>query len=296
MRVKARGKINWTLDIEGVRGDGYHLIDTLMQSVELYDTLAFERADGLLLQVDGPMRVTADENNLVTRAMRLLAERLSVSAGCVITLTKRIPIGAGMGGGSADAAAALAGLNRFWRLSLKEAELNALALELGADTPFCLTGGLQRATGVGERLERLPVNRPAYLVIAQPCWGLSTPEMFQRYDEYARESVVPPRRPDNERAVRAARDGSLARMCAAMGNVLQPAAILQRPEIAQAIQTLEHLGAIRAQMTGSGSAVFGVFASAWAAQYAWERVSTIWRRCWTTRTASRGLVFREWLT
>ncbi|MDR0396902.1 MAG: 4-(cytidine 5'-diphospho)-2-C-methyl-D-erythritol kinase [Oscillospiraceae bacterium] len=296
MRVKARGKINWTLDIDGVREDGYHLIDTLMQSVELYDTLKFERADGCVLHVEGPMRVTADENNLVMRAMRLLISRLGVNAGCHITLTKRIPIGAGMGGGSADAAAALAGLNRFWRLSLKDADLHALALELGADTPFCLTGGLQRATGIGERLERLPISRPAYLVIIQPCWGISTPEAFQHYDDYSRTCPPQSHRPDNERAVKAAHAGSLAHMCASMGNVLQPAAIHQRPEIAQAIQALEHHGAMRAQMTGSGSAVFGVFASAWAAQYAWERVSPIWRRCWTTRTASRGLVFREWLT
>ncbi|GHU72311.1 4-diphosphocytidyl-2-C-methyl-D-erythritol kinase [Clostridia bacterium] len=294
MRVKARGKINWTLDIVGIREDGYHLLDSLMQSVELYDMLAFERADELTLQVKGPMRVTADEGNLVLRAMRLLTTRLNITEGCQITLTKRIPIGAGMGGGSADAAATLAGLNRFWRLSLKESELMSLALELGADVPFCLTGGLQRAKGIGEQLERLPVNRPAYLVIVQPCWGLPTPEMYQNYDADTK-GLPPPHRPDNDRAVYAARAGMLPRMCSAMGNVLQSVAIQKRPEIAQAIQALEHFGAIRAQMTGSGSAVFGVFASAWSAQYAWERIVPIWRRCWMTRTASRGLVFREWL-
>ncbi|GHU74928.1 4-diphosphocytidyl-2-C-methyl-D-erythritol kinase [Clostridia bacterium] len=293
MRVKARGKINWTLDIVGKRDDGYHLLDTLMQSVEMYDTLEFERSDEFELRAEGPTRVTADETNLVLRAMRLLSERLGLNVGARVILTKRLPLGGGMGGGSADAAATLAGLNRFWRLGLKDAELSAFGLELGTDVPFCLTGGLQRATGVGEKLERLPVNRPAYLVIIQPCWGLSTREIYSQWDEWV---DVQPKRPDQERAVRAARAGSLAHICASMGNVLQAVAIQQRPEIAQAIQALEHLGAIRAQMTGSGSAVFGVFASAWAAQYAWERLVPIWRRCWTTRTASRGLVFREWLT
>ncbi|MDR1261932.1 MAG: 4-(cytidine 5'-diphospho)-2-C-methyl-D-erythritol kinase, partial [Oscillospiraceae bacterium] len=96
MRVKARGKINWTLDITGIREDGYHLLDSLMQSVELYDTLAFERDEAQSMLIEGPVRVTGDDGNLVLRAMQLLAKRLNVTAGCRITLTKRIPIGAGM--------------------------------------------------------------------------------------------------------------------------------------------------------------------------------------------------------
>jgi 4-diphosphocytidyl-2-C-methyl-D-erythritol kinase len=292
MRVRARAKINWTLDVVGKRSDGYHLLDTLMQSVELYDTLTFEPCGELEFITTGAARVPSDENNLVCKAMNLLAARTGVTHGVRVILRKRIPIGGGMGGGSADAAATLAGLNRFWRLGLREDALRALGAEVGADVPFCLVGGLSRATGIGEKLEKLPSHRPAYLVVIQPCRGLSTREIFQLFSQ---DGLRPNQRPMQEDAVAAAREGDLRRLCRSMGNALQPAAIRQRPEIAQAIQALEMMGAIRAQMTGSGSAVFGVFETAYGAQRAWESLSPIWGRCWTTRTASRSLVFRGWM-
>lgn len=292
MRVKARAKINWTLDVVGKREDGYHLLDTLMQSVELYDTLTFEAHDTLDFAVEGVARVPTDDTNLVTKAMNLVAERLDIGTGVRITLRKRIPIGSGMGGGSADAAAALSGLNRFWRLGLREDDLRQLGAEIGADVPFCLTGGMARATGIGEMLEKLPAQRPAYLVITQPCRGLSTREVFQTYDDGA---LSPEQRPRQQRAVDAARLGDLRGLCREMGNALQSTAVILRPEIAQAIQALEMCGALRAQMSGSGSCVFGVFETAYDAQRAWESISQIWPRCWTTRTASRGLVFRNWM-
>jgi 4-diphosphocytidyl-2-C-methyl-D-erythritol kinase len=294
IRIKARAKINWTLDLVGKRPDGYHLIDTLMQSVELYDTLEFappeEPADGIELVLQGYTRVPEDENNLVLRAGRLLAERTGLPVRARVTLTKRIPVGAGMGGGSADAAAALAGLNRFCRLQLKDEDLLEMAPAVGADVPFCVCGGLQRACGIGEQLERLPCLRPAFLVIIQPCRGLSTRDIFARV---RLDEIQPHQRPDNAAAAAALVEGRLPDVCAALGNVLQAPAVGERPEIAQAIQALEHFGALRAQMTGSGSAVFGVFETAREAQAAWESARQIWRRCWTTRTASRGLVFRQ---
>nr|HML48352.1 4-(cytidine 5'-diphospho)-2-C-methyl-D-erythritol kinase [Clostridia bacterium] len=146
MRIKARAKINWTLDIVGKREDGYHLLDSLIQSVELYDTLTIRPADTLEFVLEGYARVPDDDNNLALRAARLLIETAQVKAGANLSLKKRIPVGAGMGGGSADAAAVLMGLNRFWRLNLPEEQLRALGLAIGADVPFCMSGGLQRMT------------------------------------------------------------------------------------------------------------------------------------------------------
>lgn len=290
MRIKARAKINWTLDIVGKRADGYHLLDSLIQSVELYDTLTIRPAETLEFALEGYARVPDDDTNLALRAARLLMETAQVKTGASLLLKKRIPVGAGMGGGSADAAAVLMGLNRFWRLNLPEEQLRGLGLAIGADVPFCMSGGFQRITGIGENLARLSCMRPAFLVIVQPCRGLSTRDVF---GQVALDRIGPHQRPDNVRAVQAIADGRLLEAVPNLGNVLQAVAIRQRPEIGEAIQALEHFGALGAQMTGSGSAVFGVFETARDAQCAWESASRIWRRCWTTRTASRGLVFRQ---
>jgi 4-diphosphocytidyl-2-C-methyl-D-erythritol kinase len=212
----------------------------------------------------------------------------SVNQGVRIKLTKRIPIGAGLGGGSADAAAVLSGLNRLWKLGLTDDELQAVGLRIGADVPFCICGGLARATGIGENLERLPVPKLCYLVIVQPCRGLSTKEVFSLYDDKAA------RHADILAASDAIRSGDIVRLSRTLGNTLQATAISLRPEISYAIQALEHAGALTAQMSGSGSAVFGVFMSAYSAQKAWEVVKPIWERSFTTRIASRGLVPREW--
>lgn len=290
MLIKARAKINWTLDIKGEHTDGYHEMDMLMQSVELYDTLILEPSDELIFEVNESARVPIDDGNLIIKAANTLIERYGVKKSVKISLQKRIPIGSGMGGGSADAAATLAGLNAFWEINAPENELMQIAAELGADVPFCMKGGLQRAQGVGDKLTRLPVTRPAYLVVVQPCAGLSTRTVFKLFDD---RKVRAYQRPQTERAIEAAKSGDLYDLCGAIGNVLQPFAIMLRPEIATAIQALELAGAVKAQMTGSGSAVYGVFETAWQAQAAWESISPIWRKCWTTRTASRALVFRN---
>ncbi|MDR2505929.1 MAG: 4-(cytidine 5'-diphospho)-2-C-methyl-D-erythritol kinase [Oscillospiraceae bacterium] len=288
MKIKARAKINWALDVVGKRDDGYHLLDTLMQSVELYDTVEFFRSDTIELVAEVGARVPRDDSNLAIRTALLLRDMFKVEQGVTIKLTKRIPIGAGLGGGSADAAAVLVGLNRLWKLGLSDDELQAVGLRIGADVPFCICGGLARATGVGEVLERLPVPKLCYLVIVQPCRGLSTKEVFSLFDgEKAR-------RADITAALDAVSSGEFFRMTSALTNALQPTAVILRPEIAYAIQALEHAGALTAQMSGSGSAVFGVFTSAHSAQKAWELMKPIWERSFTTRIASRGLVPREW--
>ena len=152
MHVVARAKINWTLDIVGKREDGYHLMDMLMQPVELADELTLEKTEnGLTLTVSGYPRVKAGPDNLALRAAQALQAQTGYRGGASIHLHKRIPVGAGLGGGSADAAGVLAGLNRLWETGLTQQELEALGLRLGADVPFCLRGGLQRAQGVGEK-------------------------------------------------------------------------------------------------------------------------------------------------
>ena len=280
MLIRANAKINWTLDTVGVRADGYHLLDMLMQSISLHDTLTLEPAEDITFSAGGATRVPQDESNLALRAALALRGYTGTERGAAIHLHKRIPSGAGLGGGSADAAAVLHGLNALWELNLPLETLLQLGLTLGADVPFCLTGGLARVQGIGDVIAPLPCGRVYHLVIVQPCRGLSTPQVFRTLDMLGK----PASRPDTQRAQEALTGGSLAQLSASLGNTLQPAAISLRPQIRQAIACLREHGARAAQMTGSGSAVFGVFATAAAARTAFTALSRRYPRCYLAQT------------
>lgn len=284
LRILARAKINWSLDILGLREDGYHRMDMLMESVELADELTLEPADTLSLAMEGGPAVPM-ERNLVWRAAQALSARTGYAGGAAMRLTKRTPSGAGMGGGSADAAAALAGLNSLWQTGLSRQALQEIGLSIGADVPFMLQGGLARVGGIGEEITPLPIAPVAHLVVVQPCQPLSTRGVFAAYD-----ALAAAQHPDTGGAQAAlpARDYDALARCGA--NVLQHAAQAARPQIGEAQAALYALGALYAAMTGSGSAVFGAFADAEAAEAAWRRLRKRWRRCWLTRTAREGVV------
>lgn len=292
LRIQARAKINWTLDVVGTLPNGYHDLDMLMQSVTLCDQMTIEDAPELTLFVRSGKGafIPADENNLVLRAARLLARRTGKMRGAKIALHKYIPVAAGMGGGSSDAAAALLGLNLLWGLGLDEDEIEQIGLEIGADVPFCVRGGLQRARGVGERLTPLPLAKPLYLVAFQPCRGLSTREVFASLHE---EGIRKEDRPDNDAAQRALARGDVRLLGRSMGNVLEPVSRRLRPDIDRAIRAIEEAGAVGARMTGSGSAVFGVFMHAGACRKAEQRLSGIYPACRMMRTAECGVVIER---
>ena len=288
MRLKARAKINWTLDIVGQRADGYHLMDMLMQPVTLADDVTLLPAETVTLTTGGTPLLPADEKHLAYRAAMALKKHTGYPGGAAIHVEKRIPVGAGMGGGSADAAAVLLGLNRLWGLNLPQAELEALGLTLGADVPFCLRGGLTRTTGIGEQMADLPCGRMWPLVVIQPCEGLSTKEIFTAYHE-----GVVDKRPDNAAAAQALAAGDASALAAAMANVMQPVSEARREGIAQAIRSLTEQGAFAAQMTGSGSAVFGAFADASAAQTAYAALLPRWERTYLCDTCMESVVFED---
>ena len=280
MLIRANAKINWTLDTVGVRADGYHLLDMLMQSISLHDTLTMEPAEDVTFSADGATRVPQDEGNLALRAALALCRHTGTERGATIHLHKRIPSGAGLGGGSADAAAVLHGLNALWELNLPMETLRQIGLTLGADVPFCLMGGLAHVRGIGEVIEPLPCPRIYHLVIIQPCRGLSTPQVFRALDGMD----ISASRPNTPQALSALTGGNLALLADSLGNTLQPVAISMRPQIRQAITTLREHGARAAQMTGSGSAVFGVFATAAAARTAFVALSRRYPHCYLTQT------------
>ncbi len=299
----ARAKINWTLDILGKRPDGYHIMDMLMQSVELHDDIWLEESIGLTLEAaDGSnayvplaehdamssQTVRYDSSNLALKAAIALREHTQTGKGARIRLLKRIPTGAGMGGGSADAAAVLIGLNKLWKLALPLDELCRIGLKLGADVPFMLTGGLARVGGIGEQIERLEPAPRAWLAVVQPCGGLSTREVFSAFDACA--DVAHPRTDEAQSALCRA---DLRTLAPAMGNVLEAVSIPCRPAIAEAIQVFESVGAVRAMMTGSGSAVYGVFESESLATQALPLIKKKYPDCVLTQTTDCGITCCE---
>ena len=286
MRLTARAKINWTLDIVGQRADGYHLMDMLMQPVTLADDITIAHAKEITLTTGGFPLLPADEKHLAYRAAVALKQHTSYPGGAAIHVEKHIPVGAGMGGGSADAAGVLVGLNKLWGLNLPQGKLEAIGLTLGADVPFCLRGGLTRTTGIGEIMQDLPCSQNWPLVVIQPCEGLSTKEIFTAYHEGVVTS-----RPNNDAASRALEEGDDCGLSAAMANVMQPVSEARRPGIAQAIRALREQGAFAAQMTGSGSAVFGTFEDAGRADAAFEVLRGLWERTFRCDTCMESVVF-----
>ncbi len=278
MEWQARGKINWTLDVVGRRQDGYHLLDMLMQPIALCDTLTILPDDILALEIRGAPSLSPGADNLILRAARALRDAYGVRAGARITLRKRIPMGAGLGGGSADAAAALKGLSDLWGIG---ADLNALCRigeKLGADIPFCLHDAPRRAQGIGEKLTPIQ-SRVFPLLLIQPCEALSTGEVFAAYHQSALPS------PQTEAAARALAEGDLTALRQCAGNVLEAASIPLRPEIAQAKAALYAQGAAFSQMTGSGSVVFGAFDGKEKAARAYDALRRQYETCILTETA-----------
>lgn len=265
--ANAYAKINWSLGICGDRPDGYHDLDMLMQRIELCDELTFENARWLTLSINGQKLPTGDRN-LVIRSANALNDVLGTKNGARITLKKRIPSRAGLGGGSADSAATLLALNRLWNLNLPIRTLAQIGKKLGADVPYCLCRSLARVQGIGEIVTPLEKS-PAYpMVIVTPGGGLSTPAVFQEWNRGGH----PMTQLDNDALAQALMRGDLDRAQALSHNDLEAPAISLMPEIGELIEKFRLLGGKYVRMTGSGSTVFAVFESDEAAMSAAQQV------------------------
>lgn len=279
MRVKARAKLNWTLDITGRRADGYHLLDMLVQSLELSDEIELTEADELALTIENDETLSAD-NNLILKAARALQSAANTKKGAAIHLQKNIPTQAGLGGGSADAAAALKALNALWQTGLSDKMLEEIGLSLGADVPYCLRGGAMRVRGIGERLSPIAVSFSYPVVLIKPCEGLSTKEV------YARADTLAPLHPMTSGAMDALALGDLALLNRCAANALFPAARQMRPELEAALDALIASGASFSAMTGSGCVVYGVYKTALSAQAAYQMIQKDYPDAILTRTLS----------
>lgn len=274
LRLRAYAKVNYALDVLGVCRDGYHKIATVMQSISLADELELERSDvGFdLIMERGGVELGPVEENTIYRAWRLLSEWSGEELPVRVKLRKRIPAESGLGGGSADAAATLVGLNELFGLGVDFGGLSELAYGIGADVPFCLTGGTALGTGIGNILRPLPAPPAHALLVARPGRGASTAEVYQTYDE-----IGAPAGERAEAVAGALLAGDLKRMTLALGNDLEAAALRFVPEVGELRGQLLQAGATGAVMTGSGSAVLGMFASRKEARDALESVAAKFR-------------------
>jgi 4-diphosphocytidyl-2-C-methyl-D-erythritol kinase len=264
LRARAAAKVNLALLVGPRRADGYHELVTVFQSVALWDELEVDAVSDatLELSVEGAP-LPANEGNLVLMAARELTRRIAATRaarrpGARFRLRKGIPIAAGLGGGSADGAAALLALDQLWGLGLPPGDLSTIAAELGSDVPFCLTGGTSLATGRGERLRPIAEAGSWSWVLGIAREGLPTPAVYRRYDELGLGRRLTPSAADGVLAALA--DGDPARLAAELVNDLEAAAFHLRPELARAKQRMLDGGALGAVLSGSGPTMLGLAA------------------------------------
>ena len=270
MRLRALAKINLGLDILRKREDGYHEVRMIMQTIQMYDVLEMKRVrkPGISLSVNysyipndernlvykAAKLLMTNENNLVYKAAKLLMDEFQVKGGVDIHLEKFIPVAAGMAGGSSDAAAALVGINRLFKLGLSQKELMDRAVNIGADVPYCVMRGTALAEGIGEKLTRITQVPDCFVLIGKPGINVSTKAAYEslQLDKISSHPDIDGMIGDIER-------GDLLAMTQKMGNVFEPGIIEKYPVIGEIKALMESHGALKAMMSGSGPTVFGIF-------------------------------------
>lgn len=255
MELKALGKINLGLDVLGKRPNGYHDVRMVMQTIYLYDQIIMEKKKESGIEISTNLfYLPVNENNLAYRAARLLMDEFDIHTGVKISLTKHIPVAAGMAGGSSNAAAVLYGMNRMYGLGLSMEELMERGVTLGADVPYCIMRGTVLAEGIGEILTPLPAMPKCQIVVAKPPVSVSTKMVYEKLDSHRIED-----HPDIDGIIDGLKEEDLKKVADCMGNVLEKVTVEAYPVIEKIKQCMKEGGALNAMMSGSGPTVFGIF-------------------------------------
>lgn len=266
---KAYAKVNLGLDVIRRREDGYHEVRMIMQTVDICDVLTFTRQErpGIVVTTDKE-ELPGDESNLIYKAARLVTETCSVREGIKIELQKRIPMAAGMAGGSTDAAAVFHGMNEMFGLGMDEDEMCALGVKIGADIPYCVKGGTALAEGIGEILTKLPDAPACVVLVAKPDIDVSTKYVYENLHAESLEY-----HPDIDGMRAAIEEGDLRGMAERMGNVLETVTVNAYPVIREIKEVMKKRGAWNALMSGSGPTVFGIFGKEEKARKAYNEIA-----------------------
>jgi len=280
IKLLAYAKLNLALDVLGTRDDGYHELDTVMQSISLYDVVRIEKAEGLAVNMDKEM--TDPEHNTAYVAASLFMQQTG-TGGADISIEKHIPSMAGLGGSSTDAAAVLVGLNELYDTKLSELALSDIGRQVGADVPFALVGGTARAGGIGEKLTQMTLSKPLYFVVVKPHRGVSTAQAFAAYKQ------TPPVR--MESVVYAVKKGDINMFNKYSRNALGMTALSIAPQIMKAASALAQFG--KAFMSGSGSSMFVMFETAQEAEDAAQAVHGDFDLCGAYSSVDTGVSIVE---
>lgn len=268
LQLRAYGKINLGLDVVRKREDGYHELRMIMQTVGLYDELRMKiiPEDEIRLAVNLSFLPT-NENNLIYKAIAMLREEFGIRQGIEAKLEKRIPVAAGMAGGSSNAAAALVGMNRLFQLGLSKKKLMDYGVRLGADVPYCIMRGTALSEGIGEILTPLPPMPDCYILLAKPGISVSTKYVYQnlKVNELTDH-------PDIDGMADSLKQGDLKGICKRLGNVLETVTVKDHPMIEEIKRFMIGQGAAGALMSGSGPTIFGIFEDKGAAKKALENM------------------------
>lgn len=252
---KAYGKINLGLDVCGRREDGYHIVRMVMQNVDIYDTLTFEKNNsGNICLTANKDTIPTDEHNLIYKVCDLLIKKYDIKEGVNVHLEKNIPVAAGMAGGSTDGAAAFYGMKELFDLPITKEQMCELSVKLGADIPYCILGGTMLSEGIGEILSPLPDMPPCHILVGKPDINVSTGWVYTELDSKEIDS-----HPDIDGMCEAIKNEDLKGVCNRLSNVLEPVTKTEYEVIGKIEDLMEENGAIRAIMTGSGPTVFGIF-------------------------------------
>ena len=281
LRVLAPAKINLFLHVGPRRSDGYHALQSLVCFAEAGDVLRFSPSDGVSLTIEGPFAagLAGEGDNLVLKAARALAAQTKTGQGAAITLTKNLPVASGIGGGSADAAAALRGLAKLWDVEISQSDLQAIALSLGSDVPVCVASRPAMMEGRGERVTPVPALPPLPMVLVNPGVAVPTGEVFRRLGRTAEDVLPPlPAYPANADAA------TLLAYLSKTRNDMEPAARDIAPVIGEVLEGLRASGAGLARMCGSGASCYALFDSDAAAQSAARAIASAHSGWWVAPT------------
>ncbi len=255
INLKARAKINLTLDVTGVRDDGYHELRMIMQTVELYDRVYMKKIDKPYIKLKSNLDwLPTDERNLAYKAAEIIRKEYGIEEGVFIELQKSIPVAAGLAGGSSDCAAVLYGMNILFGLKIDRTKMAEIALQLGSDVPYCLMRGTALAEGRGEVLTRLPACPDFWVVLAKPATGLSTAAVYKALDKTEID-----KHPDTEMVIEAIDKCDRKGIIDGLSNVLEKVSIEMCPMVGELKERLKESGASGALMSGSGPTVYGLF-------------------------------------
>ena len=264
--IRAYAKINLGLDITGLREDGYHLLKMVMQTVSLSDRLKFtiSKSPGIRLESSNRF-LNVGPKNIVYKTASMIMEKYGIKKGVSVSIEKKIPIAAGLAGGSADAAVTLIAMDHLFGLNIDDAEMFEYGASLGADIPFCLMGGTALAEGIGEKLTPLPGMPECQILLVKPKFGISTSYVYQKIDR-----INIQQHPRIDAIIDGLDRGNLSGVCENMGNVLELVSCAEHPELEVIKARMTELGAIGAMMSGSGPTVFGIFDDINAARKAYS--------------------------